>query len=111
VEDAAATAQDLPAGLDPQAQVFPAGFWFSVLARSQVHCPAGRARQEQRAPSTAFSDDALSHVQWRADCLPHEQVACLAQTHSALLPQQVDAFVTSAMAARFAWLASRLLQN
>jgi hypothetical protein len=33
------------------------------------------------------------------------------QTHSALLPQQVDAFETSAMAARFAWLASRLLQN
>lgn len=67
-----------PAGLDPQAQVLPAGFWFSVLARSQVHWPAGRARHEQRAPSTAFSEEALSHVQWRADCLPQEQVACLA---------------------------------
>jgi len=80
--------------------VFPAGFWFSVLARSQVHWPAGRARQEQRAPSTAFSEDDLSHVQCRADCLPQEQVACLAQTHSALLPQQVDAFA-SVMAAGF----------
>lgn len=63
----------------PQAQALPVGFWFSVEARSQVHCPAGRARHEQRGPSTAFSELALSQVQCRADCLPQEQVACLAE--------------------------------
>lgn len=67
----------VPAGRTPQAHG-SAGFWFSVLARSQVHWPAGRARQEQRAPSTLFSVVDLAQVQWRADCLPHEQVACLA---------------------------------
>jgi len=67
-----------PAGLAPHTHEAPEGFWFSVLARSQVHCPAGRARHEQRGPSTLFSAAALSQVQWRADCLPHEQVACLA---------------------------------
>ena len=34
---------DLPAGRAPQAQVEPAGLAFSVVARSQVHWPAGRA--------------------------------------------------------------------
>lgn len=68
---------NVPAGRTPQAHG-SAGFWFSVLARSQVHWPAGRARQEQRAPSTLFSVVDLSQLQWRADCLPHEQVACLA---------------------------------
>lgn len=72
----------LPAGRVPQAQALPAGFWFSVEARSQVHCPAGRARHEQRGPSTAFSEVALSQVQCRADCLPQEQVACLAEAGS-----------------------------
>jgi len=83
------------AGRTPQAQALAAsGFLFSVAARSQVQSPAGRARHEQRAPSTAFSDAALSHVQCRADCLPHEHVACWAQRHSALLPQQVEALET-----------------
>lgn len=59
-------------------QALPVGFWFSVLARSQVHWPAGRARHEQRAPWTVFSVPAFSQVQWRALCLPQEQVACLA---------------------------------
>ena len=70
----------LPAGRVPQAHALPVGFWFSVDARSQVHCPAGRARHEQRGPSTAFSELALSQVQCRADCLPQEQVACLAES-------------------------------
>lgn len=55
-----------------------AGLEFSVAARSQVHSPAGRARHEQRGPSTAFSLGALSQLQWRACVFPHEQVACLA---------------------------------
>lgn len=32
-------------------------------------------RQEQRAPTTVFSEAALSQVQARADFSPHEQVA------------------------------------
>ena len=31
-------------------------------------------RHEQRAPARVFSVAALSHVQLRADCLPHEPV-------------------------------------
>jgi hypothetical protein len=107
------------AGLAPQEQVAPTTVEFSFAALSQLHSPAGRARQEHRAPVIVFSEAALSQVQLRADCLPHEQVACLAslnvslsiteamdetedrvgslgadipQTHSLLLPQQVDAF-------------------
>ena len=33
----------LPAARFPQAQESPITFWFSMLARSQVHSPAGRA--------------------------------------------------------------------
>lgn len=72
---------NIPAGRTPQAQaVTPTamGFVFSVAARSQVHSPAGRARHEQRGPETKFSVAAFSQVQWRADCLPHEHVACFA---------------------------------
>lgn len=36
-----------------------------------------------------FSVDFFSHVQFMADCLPHEQVAFWAQTHSEERPQQV----------------------
>lgn len=116
----------LPSVLFPQAHVDPVGSEFSVLARSQVHSPAGRApvrfllvawfrrdggerrgakakhkggdglnregvyvRHEQRAPWMVFSVDFLSHVQFMADCLPHEQVAFWAQTHSEERPQQV----------------------
>jgi hypothetical protein len=43
-----------------------------------VHWPAGRARQEQRAPSTEFSVPAFSQSQCSAGCLPQEQVACWA---------------------------------
>lgn len=84
-----------------------------------MHSPAGLARHEQRGPSTAFSLAALSQLQCRADCLPHEQVACFAigcqcyahivggevgmtssgvdlpQAHSTLpLPQQVEDLAT-----------------
>lgn len=69
---------DLPAGLEPQAQVAPDRDAFSVAALSQVHPPAGLARHEHRAPTTTFSEDALSQLQLRADCLPHEHVACWA---------------------------------
>lgn len=54
------------------------GLTFSEAARSQVHSPAGRARQEQRGPETVFSLVALSQEQCRADCLPHEHLACWA---------------------------------
>lgn len=67
-----------PAGRTPHWHVEPVGFIFSVAALSHVHSPAGLARQEQRGPSIAFSLAALSQVQWSADCLPHEQVACWA---------------------------------
>lgn len=43
-----------------------------------MHSPAGRARQEQRGPETAFSLAALSQEQCRADCLPQEHLACWA---------------------------------
>ena len=69
---------DSPEGREPQAHSSPAGFLFSVAARSHVHSPAGRARHEQRAPVTVFSVAALSQEQLRADRLPHEQVACWA---------------------------------
>jgi len=36
-----------------------------------------------------FSVDFFSQVQFMADCLPHEQVAFWAQTHSDERPQQV----------------------
>jgi len=84
-----------PAARAPQAQRSPEGLAFSADARSQLHSPAGRARHEQRGPAVAFSEDALSHVQRRADCLPHEHLACWAQMHSP--PpwlQQVEGFTT-----------------
>lgn len=37
-----------------------------------------------------FSVAFFSHVHPMADCLPHEQVAFWAQTHSDERPQQVD---------------------
>lgn len=64
------------AGRAPHEHVFPLGVVFSVVARSQVHWPAGRARHEQRAPEMVFSVDALEQVQWRADFSPHEHLAC-----------------------------------
>ena len=67
-----------PAARMPQAHRAPPGFEFSAEARSQVHSPAGRARHEQRGPSTAFSVDALEQLQCRADCLPQEHLACWA---------------------------------
>jgi len=91
---AAFSQEQLPAARFPHAQVLPSTWAFSSEARSQVHIPAGRARHEQRAPSTLFSKAALSQLQARADCLPHEQVAFAAHTQEApspeLRPQQVD---------------------
>lgn len=55
---------------------------FSEAARSQVQSPAGLALQEHRGPATLFSDVALSQVQWRADCLPQEQVAFWAELYN-----------------------------
>lgn len=52
-----------PRGRLPQEQVAPEIEEFSLLDLSQVHWPAGRARHEQRGPETAFSRDALLHVQ------------------------------------------------
>jgi hypothetical protein len=43
-----------------------------------LHLPAGRARHEQRSPSTEFSLAAFSQLHCSADCLPQEQVACWA---------------------------------
>lgn len=63
------------AGLEPHEQVAPETEAFSVDERSQVHSPAGRARHEQRGPVISFSVAFLSQEQWRADCLPQEQVA------------------------------------
>lgn len=48
----------------PQAQVAPVGFEFSTLARSHVHSPAGRIRQEHRGPLMTFSVAAFSQVQF-----------------------------------------------
>ena len=49
------------------------------------------ARQLHRGPATLFSVPALSQVQCRAPCLPHEQVALEAQTQaSPERPQHVD---------------------
>lgn len=52
------------APLFPQAHLFPDGALFSVAARSQVHSPAGRRRQEHRAPSVLFSVAAFSQLQF-----------------------------------------------
>lgn len=60
-----------------------------------MHSPAGRARHEQRGPAVVFSFEALSHEQWRADCLPQEHLACWAQTQVSPLPQQVEGLATS----------------
>lgn len=65
-------------GRAPQAQELPLTGLFSEAALSQLHSPAGRARHEQRAPVISFSVVALSQLQLSADCLPQEQVACLA---------------------------------
>lgn len=54
-----------------------------------MQAPAARWLQLQRAPLTAFSVDAFSQVQWRAGCLPQEQVASFAQTQPPGRPQQV----------------------
>jgi hypothetical protein len=78
-----------PLDLLPQAQVEPVGLVFSCEEREHVQAPAARWLQEQRAPSTLFSVAAFSQVQCRAGCLPHEQVASLAQTHPPSRPQQV----------------------
>ena len=81
--------QDSPLDLLPQAQLLPeAGFVFSSCEREQVHSPAARWLHEQRAPETAFSVVAFSQVQWRAGCLPQEQVASFAQTQPPERPQQ-----------------------
>ena len=66
---------------------------FSWLEREQVHAPAARWLQLQRAPSTLFSVEAFSQVQWRAGCLPQEQVASFAQTQPPERPQQVTGTV------------------
>lgn len=57
-------------------QVGPLGDWFSDAALLQVHLPTGRAPQEQVGPVMVFSAGAAAQVQWRADSLPQEQVAC-----------------------------------
>jgi hypothetical protein len=69
-------AANVPAGREPHAHFSPETVAFSVVARSQVHSPAGLARHEQRGPLSLFSSEALAQLQLRADCLPHEQVAC-----------------------------------
>jgi len=80
------------AGRAPQEQTDPLGTAFSVVERSQVHSPAGRARHEQRGPAILFSVAALSQLQCRADFAPQEHLAWLAQTQpSLLLPQHVEA--------------------
>jgi hypothetical protein len=66
---------------------------FSFAEREQVHAPAARWLQLQRAPSTLFSVLAFSQVQWRAGCLPQEQVASFAQTQPPGRPQQVTGTV------------------
>jgi hypothetical protein len=66
---------------------------FSFAEREQVHAPAARWLQLQRAPSTLFSVEAFSQVQWRAGCLPQEQVASFAQTQPPGRPQQVTGTV------------------
>ena len=71
-----------PAGRLPHSHVLPeGGAAFSFAALSHVHWPAGRARHEHRAPLSEFSVAALWQVQWSADWLPQEQVACLAVVH------------------------------
>jgi len=63
------------AGLAPQEHNEPEGVEFSVLARSQVQDPAGRARHEHRGPVTVFSVSALPQEQFRADFSPQEHFA------------------------------------
>lgn len=66
----------IPTERRPQAHVCPAGATFSAAARSQVHCPAGRRRHEQRAPATWFSTGARSQLHASAWFLPQEHFAC-----------------------------------
>jgi len=82
--------------LFPQAQVSPLGLAFSLDEREHVQAPAARwsgngmlalfpwleanfgrvfLLHEHLAPVVLFSVDAFSQVQWRAGCLPQEQVA------------------------------------
>ena len=49
--------------------------------------------QEHRGPATVFSLAFLSHVQFMADCWPHEHLALAAQTQPTARPQQVDGLV------------------
>jgi hypothetical protein len=49
----------------------------------------GNVLHEQRAPSTLFSVWAFSQLQWRADCLPQEHLASLAQMQPPSRPQQL----------------------
>ena len=75
----------------PQAHAAPFTLAFSVFARSHVHSPAGRARHEQRAPSTLFSVFALLQLHAMAGCLPQEQVAFFWQLQlPGVRPQQVE---------------------
>lgn len=59
-------------------QVAPVGAWFSAPALAQVHLPTGRDPHEHVGPETAFSSAAREQLQFWADCLPQEQVACWA---------------------------------
>jgi hypothetical protein len=49
--------------------------------------------QEHRGPATVFSLAFRSHVQFMADCWPHEHLAVAAQTQPSPRPQQVDGLV------------------
>ena len=71
---------------------WPAGRAPSHVSRRPAVQEAGKhLRQLHRAPTTLFSVAAFSHVQFRALCLPHEQVALEAQRQdSPERPQQVD---------------------
>jgi len=73
----------------PHAQVEPAGLLFSWLEREQVHSPAARWLHEHLAPVVLFSVWDFSQLQCIAGCLPHEQVASLAQMQPPSRPQQV----------------------
>ena len=64
------------------------------MARSQVHCPAGRAWQEHRGPATLFSVLAFSQLQSSADRLPQEHVDFDAQRHPSVLLLQQEAGLT-----------------
>lgn len=90
-------------GLLPQGHASPVTGWFSAAARSQVHCPAGRARHEHLGPEMVFSMADLLQVQWRAFSLPQEHLAWAAQTQlpSPEVLQQVEDGWTIAS---FGWL-------